>query len=170
LLQEFAGKVWKPFERTNWLPGNVIATTLIVFGWAYFIWNGSISMIWPMFGTANQLLAGVALSVGTSYIINSGRWKLAWVTLTPMIFVTTTTLTAGFFNIVDNFWPLTSIPEKATQGYVNSSLTAVMMVCAVIVLVEAVRKWFKVIFLHQDPYQGVNIGTPRMTGMVMRCC
>ncbi len=170
LLQEFAGKAWKPFERTNWLPGNVLATSLIVFGWAYFIWNGSISMIWPMFGTANQLLAGVALSVGTSYIINAGRWKLAWVTLVPMLFVTTTTLTAGYFNIVDNFWPLTTLPDKASQGYVNSTLTAVMMICAIIVLVEAVRKWYRVIFLHHDPYEGMTIGAPRMTGMVMRCC
>lgn len=170
LLQEFAGKAWKPFERTNWLPGNVIATTLIVFGWSYFIWNGSISLIWPMFGTANQLLAGVALAVGTSYIINAGRWKLAWVTLVPMLFVTTTTLAAGYFNIIDNFWPLTAIPDKASQGYVNSTLTGVMMACAVVVLAEAVRKWYRVVFLHQDPYQGVSIGTPRMTGMVMRCC
>ncbi|MCU0452036.1 MAG: carbon starvation protein A [Bacteroidetes bacterium] len=170
LLQEYIGKVWKPFERTNWIPGSLVATTLIVYSWAYFVWNGSISMIWPMFGTSNQLLAGVALSVGTSYIINSGRWKYAWVTLGPMLFVTTTTLTAGYFNVVDNFWPLTSIPAKATQGYATSALTVVMMVCAVIVLVEAFRKWYRVIFLHHDPYDGTPIEAPRMTGMVMRCC
>jgi carbon starvation protein len=170
LLQEYVGKVWKPFERTNWIPGSLLATTVIVYGWAYFIWNGSISMIWPMFGTSNQLLAGVALSVGTSYIINSGRWKLAWVTLVPMMFVTITTLTAGYFNIIDNFWPLTHVPDKMVQGYITSVLTAIMMVCAIIVLIEAVKKWYRVIYLHQDPYHGTTIDAPKMTGMVMRCC
>ncbi|HEY6953395.1 MAG TPA: carbon starvation protein A, partial [Bacteroidota bacterium] len=63
MVQEFVGKIWKPFERTNWIPGAVIATGLVVFAWGYFIWNGSISTIWPMFGTANQLLAGIALAV-----------------------------------------------------------------------------------------------------------
>jgi carbon starvation protein len=171
LLQEFVGKVWKPFERTNWLPGNIIATTLIVFGWAYFIWNGSISMIWPMFGTANQLLAGVALSVGTSYIVNSGRWKRAWVTFLPMLFVTTTTLVAGYYNIVDNFWPLTASDATATQGYVTSGLTVVMMFCAVIVLIEATRSWHRVIVLHRNPYDGKPpLDPPKGPALIMRCC
>ena len=63
LVQEFGGRAWKRFEITNWLPGTLISTGLVVMAWAYFIWTGSISTIWPMFGTANQLLAGVALAV-----------------------------------------------------------------------------------------------------------
>ena len=49
-----------------------ISTTLIVLAWGYFIWTGSINTIWPMFGIANQLLAAVALAVGTTIIINIG--------------------------------------------------------------------------------------------------
>ncbi|OGU65395.1 MAG: carbon starvation protein CstA, partial [Ignavibacteria bacterium RIFCSPHIGHO2_02_FULL_56_12] len=154
LVQEFVGKAWKPFERTTWIPGNMIATSVIVFGWAWFIWNGSISMIWPMFGTANQLLAAVALCVGTTYIINSGRARYAWVTAIPMIFVSTTTLTAGYMNIVQNFWPLTATSDKATQGYVTSVLTAIMMVCAVIIIYEALKKWHRVLVQGKDPYDG----------------
>jgi len=72
LLQEFVGKVWKPFGRENWMPGAYLSTGLIVVAWGYLLWTGDITTIWPMFGTANQLLAVVALAVGTSAIRNSG--------------------------------------------------------------------------------------------------
>ncbi len=145
LVQEFGGKIWKPFERTDWLPGSLISTALVVFGWGYFIWTGNISTIWPMFGTANQLLAAVALAVATSAIINAGKVRYAWVTLLPMLFVATTTLTAGWLNVTDNFLPLTSNPATATSGYINSILTIIMMICAVIILAESLRRWYKVL-------------------------
>ena len=66
--------------RQEWLPGSVVSTLLVVSAWAYFIWTGSISTIWPMFGIANQLLASVALAVGTTIIINMGKARYAWVT------------------------------------------------------------------------------------------
>ena len=90
LVQEFVGRVWKPFEETNWLPGAYLSTAVVVFAWAYFIWAGSIGTIWPMFGTANQLLAGVALAVATSAIINAGKVRYVWVTMIPMFFVSIT--------------------------------------------------------------------------------
>jgi len=149
LVQEYAGRVWKPLEKTDWLPGSLLSTGVVVFAWGYFIWTGSISTIWPMFGTANQLLAGVALAVATSAIINAGRARYAWVTFVPMVFVTLTTLIACYLNIVDNFWPLTSDSATALQGYVNSVLTAIIMACAVAILVEALRRWYSVLILRQ---------------------
>ncbi len=154
LVQEFGGRIWKPLEKTDWLPGTLISTTAVVFAWAYFIWTGSISTIWPMFGTANQLLAGVALAVATSAIINAGKMRYVLVTLVPMIFVSVTTLTAGWLNIVDNFMALTADPQTEVQGYVNSILTVIMMVCAVIVLAEAVRRWYKVLVKRQYSVAG----------------
>ena len=145
ILQEFGGRIWKPFERTEWLPGALISTALVVFGWGYFIWTGSISTIWPMFGTANQLLASVALAVGTSAIINSGKKKYAWVTLVPLAFVATTTLTACWLNITDNFLPLTRSDATAVQGYINLSMTLVIMACAIVILFEAFRRWYRVL-------------------------
>jgi len=145
MVQEFAGRVWKPMERTDWLPANVIATTLVVCSWGYFLWTGDISTIWPMFGTANQLLAAVALAVTTSVIINARRERYAWITIIPMIFVAGTTLTAGVLNITDNFWPLVNNPATRIQGIVNSVMTLVMIYCAVMVLVEAVKRWYAAI-------------------------
>ena len=145
VVQEFGGRFWKTFEQTDWLPGNIIATTLVVCSWGYFIWTGNISTIWPMFGTANQLLAAVALSVATSVIINSGKARYAWVTLVPMLFVAATTLSAGVLNITDNFWALTKSPETAVQGYVNIVMTLIIIACAIVVLFEAGRGWYRVL-------------------------
>jgi carbon starvation protein len=159
MVQEFGGRIWKPFERTNWIPGAILATGLVVFAWAYFIWNGSISTIWPMFGTANQLLAGIALAVATSAIINAGKVRYAWVTMVPMFFVSITTLVAGWQNIFDNFLPLIASPNTATQGYVNTTLTAIIMICAVIILVEAGRRWYMVLVKKQNVVNGKMVST-----------
>ncbi len=147
LLQEFGGRVFKPLARPEWLPGSLGSTALMVLAWAYFIWTGNINTIWPMFGIANQLLASVALAVGTTIIINSGRLKYAWVTFVPLCFVATTTLTAGYMSVRDNFWPMAVGTDAAlhVQGYVNSICTAIMMICAVIILVSAARRWLLVI-------------------------
>jgi hypothetical protein len=48
-------------------------------------------------------------------------------------------------NITDNFWPLIQKPETALQGYVNSLLTVVIIICAVVVLIEAGRRWYRVL-------------------------
>src|SRR5689334_19077540 len=141
MVGEFLGRVYKPLERPDWMPGAVITSALVVAAWAYFIRTGSVSTIWPMFGIANQLLAAIALCVGTTVIINSGRAKYAWVTITPLIFVATTTLTAGWRSIFDNFWRETLKPETAFRGYLNTSLTAIMMTCVVIVLIDSVLRW-----------------------------
>jgi carbon starvation protein len=128
------------------LPGSVLATGMIVFAWAYFIMTGSISTIWPMFGIANQLLASIALCVGTTVIINSGRARYAWVTLLPLSFVATTTLTAGWLSITGNFIPLTQNPATAFQGWLDAILTVIMMTALVIVLGDSLRKWKTVLF------------------------
>jgi carbon starvation protein len=147
LIQEFGGRLWKPLARTDWLPGNLVATILMVLGWGYFIWNGSISSIWPMFGIANQLLASVALAVGTTVIINLGRAKYAWVTFVPLCFVATTTLSAGYLIIRDSFWPMAigANPALHVQGYVNSICTGTMMICAVIILAATSRQSLRVL-------------------------
>jgi len=143
LLQEFLGKFYKPMERTDWMPGAVIASLLVVGAWGYFIDTGTISTIWPMFGIANQLLAAMALSIGTTVIIKSGRPRYAWVTLLPLAFVATTTLTAGWLSITDIFLPMARQAAAAMrfQGYLNAGLTAVMMTCIVLTIGNCVLAW-----------------------------
>jgi carbon starvation protein len=141
LLQEAFGKVYKPFQKTNWLPGNLITSGLIVFAWAYFIYTGTVSTIWPMFGTANQLLATIALTVGTSFIINRGRQKYAWVTILPWIFVGVTTMTAAFLNIKNIYIPQVRETTTFVPGLINLILTVSIIICVVIIIYNAVPKW-----------------------------
>ncbi len=147
LVQEFLGRFYAPMARQDWIPGTVLSTLLVVVSWSYFILTGSISTIWPMFGIANQLLAAVALAVGTTIIINQGKARYAWVTMAPLAFVSITTLTAGVLSVRDNFWPMATGPNPAAhvQGYVNTMLTVVMMVCVVVILSNAAWRWLQVL-------------------------
>jgi carbon starvation protein len=141
LVGEFGGRFYRRLEEPHWQPGAVFTSILVVAAWASFIWSGSISTIWPMFGIANQLLAAVALCVATTIIINSGKAKYAWVTILPLTFVGSTTLVAGWQSITSIFWPLAQKPETAVQGYINTILTAIIMIAAVVILVDSIRRW-----------------------------
>jgi carbon starvation protein len=158
LVGEFIGRVHKPFASPHWMPGAMISTLLVVAAWGYFIWTGNISTIWPMFGIANQLLASVALAVGTTILINMGRSRYAWVTLVPMTFLSISTLTAGFLSVRDNFWPMATGANEALrfQGIMNSTLTVFMMVLVVIVLGAAIMKWLAVGRSGVDPDLAVS--------------
>jgi carbon starvation protein len=153
LVGEFLGRAWAPFARHDWLPGALVSTFLVVAAWGYFIWAGSISTIWPMFGIANQLLASVALAVGTTVIVNAGRARYAWVTLVPLSFVAVSTLAAGALSVRDNFYPLAIGADagKHVQGYVDSVLTVVMMVCVLVILASALARWIGVLSGRQQP-------------------
>jgi carbon starvation protein len=143
VMQEVIGKLHKPFANTVWWPGTLSATILVVAGWGYLIYTGSISTIWPLFGTGKQLLATIALAVCTTFLINMGKRKYAWITATPMFFVGITTLTAGVLGIKNIFWPLAQQPGKAFQGYLDTTLMSIFILGVVLVLIETGRRCFK---------------------------
>jgi carbon starvation protein len=169
VLQELLGKVHKPFTNTRWLPGNLVTTTLVVFAWGYLIYTGSISTLWPLFGTGNQLLATIALAVCTTFLINMGRAKYAWITAVPMLFVGVTTLTAGVLSIKNIFWPLTKVPGKMVTGYLDSILMAMFVAGVVLVLISATRRCLMT--LQGAPIPKQAFGPPVVDGEVrMGCC
>ena len=144
MLQEALGKVYPKFERTDWLPGALLATLVVTAGWAILIKTGSISTIWPMFGIANQLLTVVALALVTTRLINTGRARYAPVTLLPMLFVTVTTMTAGGQMLTYQFPDL--IKEgQLLRGVLNMVLTVFVIVCVGTLLLMAASRWLAVL-------------------------
>ena len=145
LLQELGSKVYKPLSQTAWLPGNIIASFLVVSAWGYLIFSGNVSTIWPMFGVANQLLAAIAFGVGTVVIVKAGKTKYAWITFMPMVFMFTTTLTASW----ELIWIFQSKARAASSGseaftyQLDTFLVCLMATLAVVVLIDMTYKLFR---------------------------
>jgi len=147
LFQEFMGRAYAPLARPDNQIGSVGATTVIVLAWGYLIWTGQVATIWPAFAVANQLGASVALAVCTSILINSGKARYAWVTVTPLIFLAINTLYGGYLNVVDNYYPLATGADASRniEGWVMTAYTVVMITLVVTVLSSAVSKWMSVL-------------------------
>ena len=151
LLQEVFGRIHPSLGRTDWWPGAVVSTALIVLGWAYFINANEMKMIWSMFGIANQMLAVIALAVLSAYLANEGRAKYLWVTVLPMLFVATTTFTAGVEMLHQQAnglliqWhnpPAERNPAAIIHASVLAALIVAMLACgAIMVCAAAMRVW-----------------------------
>jgi carbon starvation protein len=143
LMQEFIARFSPELGKSTSMPGALISTGIIVGGWSYFILTGNISTIWPMFGIANQLLACTALCVATTILLREAPKKsYAIVTLAPLAFVGTTTLTAGFESIFQLFLPLAEKPATRTAGLVNLAVTGTLLACVVLVIVGSALRWW----------------------------
>lgn len=188
MIQDLVGTAYKPFKRTEALVPNLIATALCVSFWGYFLYQGvidplgGINTLWPLFGIANQMLAGIALLLGTTLLFKMGKKAYVWITLLPTTWLLIVTLTAGWQKLFDSnpkvgFLSHAKIfqtayddgkilaPAKTAvqmkqvliNDYVDATLTGVFMVVVIIVLISALRIWFKVITnhklqLHEEPY------------------
>lgn len=176
MLQDTLGNLWKPIGRVSWWPGLVATSAVVVMAWGYFLYQGvndplgGINQLFPLFGIANQLLAAVALTVGTTLLIKSGRLKWAWVTAVPLAWDVAVTLTAswqkvfsadpglGFFAQRERYQTALEqgqvlAPAKSEaamrQIVLNSTvdgiLAALFAVLIIIVLLDAFRVWAKAI-------------------------
>ena len=168
VVHELLGKVYQPFSNTAWLPGNLVTSAIVVLSWGYMIYTGTISTLWPLFGTGNQLLATIALAVVTTFLVNMGKVKYAWVTAVPMCFVGVTTLTAGVLSIKTIYWPMTQTPGKEFTGYLDTTLMMIFVAGVIIVLFECGRRCWQT--LHGAPIPQEAFGAPELTEMKMSCC
>ena len=144
ILQELGSYAYKPLGKTDWMPGTIFTSFLVVGAWGFLIYSGSISTIWPMFGVANQLLAAIAFCVGTTIIIKMNKLKYAWVTFIPMLFMFVTTLTASYqlFYMFMGKAATARIPADAFTFRLDATLVAIMATLAVIALVDSIYKWY----------------------------
>jgi carbon starvation protein len=141
VVQELGSHAYKPFGELKSLPANVIASLAVVIAWGYLVYVGSVQTIWPMFGTANQLLAMLALCLGTTIIIKMGKVKYMWVTLIPMIFMTVTTFSAAI-ELIGKFAAAAEVARDPFALWLNVVLLSMMVLLAVIILVDSGVRWY----------------------------
>ena len=146
ILQELMGRRFKKLGDTSWLPAAAGSTLVVVLGWTWLIRSGSIATIWPMFGIANQLLASVALAVGTTIVLREAKHlRYALVTFLPLLFVGTTTITAGVQALFEIYGPMMNVAATAHMGRVCSLVTAVLLVCVTGLLSVSGVTWARVV-------------------------
>ena len=105
MLQDLLGSFVPALGKTDSLPANLVATGLTVAAWGYFLYQGvvdplgGINTLWPLFGISNQMLAAVALLLGTVVLFRMKRERYAWVAVVPTVWLLACTLTAGWLKI-----------------------------------------------------------------------
>jgi carbon starvation protein len=149
LLQEIFGLVNPKFGRTDWWPGTIASTLLIVVGWAYFINADSFAAIWTMFGIANQMLAVIALAVVTVVLAREGKAKYLWVSAAPMLLVATTTTTAAMEMLYGHQVTITTQLGKQSPDYatvtsalISAGLIVAMLVCTYVIVWAGLMRIF----------------------------
>lgn len=134
IVQDYFGQIYPKLRDNNWTPGTVGASLLVSFLWGYLLYGGDIATVWPLFGVSNQLLASIALAIGTSLILRR-RTNVYYglVTAVPMVYLFCSVMVAGYWTIVNQYLP---------QGKIlNVVLSVIMMGLSVIVMADATAKW-----------------------------
>jgi carbon starvation protein len=185
IVQDLLGYIWKPLGETKSMAGNFIATVAFVAAWGWFLYQGvidplgGINSLWPIFGVANQLLAVVALALGTTVLLKMGRARYAWVTLAPLCWLLAVTSTAGLMKI---FSPAPLGFLAIARGYeakiaaggtpaelamwrslvlnnhIDAAVTGAFLVLVTLVVAANARVWWQVLAgrkaprLTEDPY------------------
>ena len=192
MIQDMLGNVIPALGNTKNFAANVLASALITAGWGYFLYAGvvdplgGINSLWAMFGIANQMLAGIALTVATTYLLKSGKAKYIWVTMAPLAWLLITTLSAGWMKIFSsdpvigflshankfedslNAGKMIAPAKTAAQmqqiifnDRLDAVVCAVFMAIVVLILVDAIRVWLgiskgKSKSLSETPYVKTN--------------
>ena len=178
ILQDLLGQLWKPLGNTgNWL-GNITATGLLVAAWGFFLYQGAIDpegiakSLWPLFGISNQLLAVIAFCLGTTLLIKSGKTRYCWVTVVPLVFLTTVTFMAGWMKIFSpraaGFLPairqleqqlaagvpaakLPAIHTALFNARLDIAVVAVFLGFVAIITVACVWEWWRILSGAKQP-------------------
>ncbi len=172
MLQELLGGLWPPLARPSWYPGVVLTSTVVVGAWGYFLYQGvidplgGINILWPLFGIANQLLAAIALTVATTFLVREGRARYAWTTLLPLAWLLAVTLSAGWQKVfspdpaIGFLAQAERLAREAAGGTlaaedgarrlaqvvnlrIDAALAALFMGLVVLIVVEAARVWYR---------------------------
>ncbi|MFM9080344.1 MAG: carbon starvation CstA family protein [Opitutaceae bacterium] len=192
LVQDLLGTVHAPLRDTRSVTGGVLATALFVAAWGWFLYQGvvdplgGINSLWPIFGIANQLLAVLALSLGTTVLIKMGRSRYIWATLLPLGWLLSVTVSAGLMKIFSpapvGFLAIARGLEARIAGggtpaelkawgaqlfnnRVDAVVTGAFLILVAIVVVANARVWWQLLSgrrvpaLREEPYVAAVSGS-----------
>jgi len=137
MLQDMLGNLHPKLGETSYTPSVILTSALVVAGWGYFLYigvidpNGGVNILWPLFGIANQMLAAIALSVGTGILIKSGKASKAWITGLPLVWLLTITTTAVYEKVFSDdvrvgfFAAANDLSQKLSAGLLPPEKAAV---------------------------------------------
>jgi carbon starvation protein len=168
-VAQFRGKP-REGHQPNWAL-NVTMSVLVCFLWGYLLYTGNIANLWRMMGIANQLLATIALAVGTTYLLKCSPKRIyALCTGIPLVFVVATVFTAGVMSI--QMWSVdlarcqaelasltlgsedaAKLPGEVSSLQLMRVLAGVMLALSALIMVDAVRKWHGILFGPQQAAQ-----------------
>jgi carbon starvation protein len=165
MVQDLLGLVWRPLGDTRSAAGNLGATALFVAAWGWFLYQGvidplgGINSLWPIFGVANQLLAVIALALGTTVLIKMGKARYLWVTLLPLAWLLSVTMTAGWMKIFSADPRLgflsaanaATSPRQALNAHVDAAVTAVFLVLVAVIVLANARMWWLLLARKRAP-------------------
>ena len=165
LVQDLLGLIWRPLGDTRSLAGNVGATSLFVGAWGWFLYQGvvdplgGINSLWPIFGVANQLLAVIALSLGTTVLIKMGKARHAWATLLPLAWLLCVTMTAGWMKIFSADPRLGFLasaasgvsPRQAFNAHVDAAVTGAFLILVAVIVAANARVWWLLLAGRRAP-------------------
>ena len=132
MLQDLLGSFVPALRRTESWTANLIATAGCVAMWGWLLYQGvidplgGINTLWPLFGISNQMLAGIALMLGTVVLIKMKRQRYIWVTLLPAAWLLVCTTTAGFIKLFDANPAIgfLSLAKKYSDALANGQILA----------------------------------------------
>jgi carbon starvation protein len=129
-------------HKPNWAM-NIFMSVLTCFCWGFLLYLGDLGTLWAMLGIANQLLAAIALAVGTTYLlVHAPKRVYALCTGVPFVFVLVTTAAAAIGKI-QQWW--TKIPDaEPRQAFLLKLvclLATIMMVLTAIIALDTIRRW-----------------------------
>ncbi|AQS42069.1 MAG: Carbon starvation protein A [Candidatus Tokpelaia hoelldobleri] len=154
MLQDLLGTLHPALKNTRNLFANLLATALVVLCWGFFVYQGAVDpkggiyTLWPLFGIANQMLAGMALTLCAAVLFKMKRQRYAWVAIFPAIFLFACTMTAGWQKIFDKKLSFFSAAQKATDpqiifnNTINGMLTAFFMICVFVLALYSIKTAF----------------------------
>jgi carbon starvation protein len=134
-------------QSPRWMR-NVLLSVATCAAWGYLLYRSDLASLWIMLGIANQLLAGIALAVGTTYLLtHAPKRRYALCTGIPFVFVVATTFAAGVSRIAAWWSQVPTLPpERVFMQQLLCAIAAAMLVLTAVIAADAIRRWWVILF------------------------